>query len=304
MSKTLIAKISLIIIAIGWGATFLPIQKALYYINVPSFLFFRFLFSGIFMYLASLEFGLKFDKSSLIFGVILGFFMFLDFIFQIYALKFTYSSTVAFIIGLNIVIVPFLVCFFFKIKLSLKAILSAFLAVVGLFLLSNTKGFGLGLGEALALISAFAYAFHVIYTGKFVKNCNIYALLIVQFFTVSFLTLIYAILFAKTTPNSYKILGGFEIWLSLNFIYILIFTVIFATIIAFFVQTKAQIYLSPTQTALILSLEPVSAGFIGYFIGKELLSTAQIFGAVLIIISILVSELNFAKFIGKFTSKI
>lgn len=304
MSKTLIAKISLIIIAIGWGATFLPIQKALNYINVPSFLFFRFLLSGILMYLSSLKFGLKFDKASLIFGIILGFFMFLDFIFQIYALKFTYSSTVAFIIGLNVVIVPFLMFFLFKFGISFKAILSAILAVIGLFLLSNTKGFSLGLGEALALVSAFAYAFHVVYTGKFVKNCNIYALLIVQFFTVSFFTLIYAIFLAKPSSSSYQILGGFEIWLSINFIYILLFTVLFATIIAFFVQTKAQIYLSPAQTALILALEPVSAGFIGYFIGKELLSISQIFGAVLIILSILVSELNFTKFIHKFTRKI
>lgn len=114
MSKTLIAKISLILIAIGWGGTFLPIQRALEHINVPSFLFFRFLFSGIFMYLASYKFGLKFDKISLKFGIVLGVFMFFDFIFQIHALKFTYSSTVAFIIGLNVVIVPFLTCFLFK----------------------------------------------------------------------------------------------------------------------------------------------------------------------------------------------
>ncbi|NLK65861.1 MAG: DMT family transporter [Campylobacteraceae bacterium] len=292
MSKTLLAKISLILIAIGWGGTFLPIQMTLEYINVPSFLFFRFLFAGVLMWLVSLKFGLKFDKNSIKFGLILGVFMFLDFIFQISALNFTFSSTVAFIIGLNVVIVPFLIFFIFKFELKFKVIVSAVLATAGLFLLSGTKGLSLGFGEALALISAFAYALHVVYTGRFITKSNIYALLITQFFTVSFLTLFYAIFFASPSESSQNILGGFEIWLDVRFIYILLFTVLFATIIAFFVQTKAQIYLTPSQTSLILTLEPVSAGFIGYFIGKEFLSLAQILGAVLILSAILISELK------------
>lgn len=295
MSKTTISKIALIIIATGWGGTFLPIQKALEYINVPSFLFFRFLFSGILMWLISLKFGLKFDKNSLKFGIILGVFMFLDFIFQIYALKFTYSSTVAFIIGLNIVIVPFLTFFIFKFHLNFKSIFSAILASVGLFLLSGSKGLGLGIGEILALVSAFSYAFHVAFTGKFVKNCNIYALLVAQFFTVSILSFIYALFFSTQSSSSLSILGGFEIWIDIRFVYILLFTVLFATIMAFFVQTKAQIYLTPSQTAIILALEPVSAGFIGYFIGKEFLNLAQILGALLILGAILISEINLNK---------
>lgn len=121
---------------------------------------------------------------------------------------------------------------------------------------------------------------------------------------MSFLTLIYALFFAKNSLDSLNLLGGFEIWLDIKFLYMIIFTAVFATVVAFFVQTKAQIYLSPTETSLILILEPVSAGFIGYFIGNELLSKAQIIGAILIIIAILINELNLVKFIRKFTRKI
>lgn len=304
MTNTQIAKISLITVAIAWGATFLPIQYMLKNINVPSFLFFRFLISAILLCIISLKIGIKFDKTSTKFGVILGIFMFLDFMFQTYALNYTFSSTVAFIIGLNVVIVPFLMYFIFKIHLSFNAILGAVMAVLGLFLLSGTSGLRLGFGEVLSLISAFAYALHVVYTGRFARACNIYILLITQFFTMSFLTLIYALFFATPSKNSLNLFGGFEIWLSINFIYMIIFTAVFATVIAFFVQTKAQIYLTPAQTSLILILEPVSAGFIGYFIGNELLSKAQIFGAILIITAILINELNLTKFIRKFTRRI
>ena len=304
MTNTQIAKISLITIAIAWGATFLPIQYMLKNINVPSFLFFRFLISAILLWIISLKIGIKFDKISTKFGVVLGIFMFLDFMFQTYGLNYTFSSTVAFIIGLNVVIVPFLMYFIFKIHLSFNAILGALMAVLGLFLLSGTSGLRLGFGEVLSLISAFAYALHVVYTGRFARTCNIYILLITQFFTMSFLTLIYALFFATPSKNSLNLFGGFEIWLSINFVYMIIFTAVFATVIAFFVQTKAQIYLTPAQTSLILILEPVSAGFIGYFIGNELLSTAQIFGAILIIPAILINELNLTKFIRKFTRRI
>lgn len=162
MKNAKIAKISLILIAIGWGATFLPIQYLLKNINVPSFLFFRFLVSGLLLWLIAFKLGVKFDKISAKFGVILGVFMFLDFMFQTYGLNYTFSSTVAFIIGLNVVIVPFLMRFMFRIKLSLNAILGAFMAVFGLFLLSGTSGLKLGFGEILSLISAFAYALHVV----------------------------------------------------------------------------------------------------------------------------------------------
>ncbi|MSN96258.1 DMT family transporter [Campylobacter sp. FMV-PI01] len=301
MSKILVAKFSLIIVAMSWGATFLPIQKMLKYINVPSFLFFRFLIAGSLLLIFALKFRAKFDKNSIKFGAILGIFMFFDFIFQTYALNYTFSSTVAFIIGLNVVIVPFLL---FKTFLNLNSILSAIFAFFGLFLLSGAKGFSIGFGEFLSLISAFAYAFHVIFTGKFAKKTDILPLLISQFFTMSLFCFIYALFFAEPTNGAFNLIGGFEIWLSLNFVYIIIFTSFFATVVAFFVQTKAQIYLNPTQTSLILTLEPVAAGFIGYFIGGENLNLTQILGSVLIIFAILMSELNLIKFIRKFTRKI
>ena len=54
-------------------------------------------------------------------------------------------------------------------------------------------------------------------------------------------------------------------------------------------QTWAQKYTSAAKTAVIFTLEPVSAGIIGYFFGEHL-NSLQIFGAVLIIIGILISE--------------
>ena len=118
-NKTLLSDFALVFVAISWGATFMLVQNAINKIDVFSFLFWRFLISAILMWLISLKFELKFDKKSLIYGGILGIFLFLGFAFQTLALKYTLSSSVAFITGIYVVLVPFLMLVFFIILAEL-----------------------------------------------------------------------------------------------------------------------------------------------------------------------------------------
>lgn len=151
------ADIALIVVAIVWGATFLPMANALKTNGVFVMLFCRFFLSAIFMGFVALKFANKFDKKSVIYGVILGAVLFLSFATQTYALKLTFSSSVAFITGLECVIVPFMAAIFFKNKISIFAIFGAMIAIFGLWLLSGAT-LALGSGEALALICAIFYA--------------------------------------------------------------------------------------------------------------------------------------------------
>ena len=129
--------IALIVVAVVWGATFLPMANALKTNGVFVMLFCRFFLSAIFMGFVALKFANKFDKKSVIYGVILGAVLFLSFATQTYALKLTFSSSVAFITGLECVIVPFMAAFIFKNKISVFAILGAIVAIFGLWLLSG-----------------------------------------------------------------------------------------------------------------------------------------------------------------------
>lgn len=289
MKKKFISDIALIFVAVSWGATFIPVQNATGVIDVYSFLFWRFLLASILMFLISFSFGLKFEKSSIFGGLVLGLFLFCGFAFQTFALKFSFSSTVAFITGINVVIVPFLLVVFFKDKLSIFAFLGAFIALIGLYFISGAS-VKIDAGEILSVICAVAYALQIAFTGYFAKRTNIFALVIFQFITVSVLSLILAIfvndeIFADTSV----IFGGLQFSTHFYFIFAVITTTIFATVFAFFVQTWAQKYTSAAKTAVIFTLEPVSAGIIGYFFGEHL-NSLQIFGAVLIIIGILISE--------------
>lgn len=286
--------LGLLFVAIVWGCTFVPVQGALHSGDVFSFLFWRFLAASIFTYLACLRFGVKFDRGTIGRGVFCGLMLFCDFSCQTIALDYALSSTVAFILGLNVVIVPFLMLAFFGKKVGASAFGGAVLALLGLYFLSGASGaVGFGIGERLTLVSAFAYALHIVFTGVCARKSNLYGFVIVQFICVCVCALIAAVF----TPHAefegeIKILGNLIFSPSFDFVFALVLTSIFATVAAFVIQTMAQNRgVSEIKTVLIFALEPVSAGIMGYAFGEKL-SALQILGAALILAGILLSELG------------
>jgi drug/metabolite transporter (DMT)-like permease len=76
------------------------------------------------------------------------------------------------------------------------------------------------------------------------------------------------------------------------FMQALIATVLFATIFAFLVQTIMQKFTTPAKTAIIFTMEPVSAGIFGYYLADESFVLSQIAGAMLIVSGMLIAELG------------
>ena len=286
--------LGLLFVAIVWGCTFVPVQRALHSGDVFSFLFWRFLAASIFTYLACLRFGVKFDRGTIGRGVFCGLMLFCDFSCQTIALDYALSSTVAFILGLNVVIVPFLMLAFFGKKVGASAFGGAVVALLGLYFLSGASGaVRFGIGERLTLVSAFAYALHIVFTGVCARKSNLYGFVIVQFLCVCVCALIAAV-FAPHAEfeGEIKVLGNLIFSPSFDFVFALVLTSIFATVAAFVIQTMAQNRgVSEIKTVLIFALEPVSAGIMGYAFGEKL-GALQIFDAALILAGILLSELG------------
>lgn len=281
MRKGVLADLALIFIAIMWGITFLPMAKALQSNGVFTILFYRFAFASILLLPFWFMWGRTgFSWASLGRGAVLGLFLFLGFATQTFALKYSLSSAVAFITGLNVIFVPFIVLVLFKQALSVYAKIGAALAAVGLYFLSAAE-FGLGLGEVLSTLCAIFYSFHIIYIGRFAPKSELYTLVLTQFIAVALLSFVGAFWLENK---------AIAVWNEI-FIFTLIITTFFATFVAFLVQNWAQKYTSAVKTALIFTLEPVSAGLIGYFFGERL-SPLQLMGAFMILAGIILSELG------------
>jgi len=281
--KELGADFLLLMVAIAWGSTFFVVQAAVNETPVYTFIFWRFFLAGLLMTAISFKQLRYLNWDVLKAGTLLGLFMFLGYAFQTFALTYTYSSTVGFITGLNVIIVPFISYLIFKHKASMFSSLGAIIASVGLYFLTLNSEIGFSLGELYAFICAIMFALHIVFTGYLSRKHNVYLLVSIQFLMVALCSLI----------------GGFVLEGSIVppridglFINAIAITVIFATIFAFWVQTAMQRFTTAAKTAIIFTMEPVSAGIFGYYFANELLTFSQICGAVMILGGMLIAELG------------
>jgi len=79
--------------------------------------------------------------------------------------------------------------------------------------------------------------------------------------------------------------SGAQVWLALAV------TAVLASAAGFLVQTRAQREVSPTNTAVILTMEPVFAGLFGFLLAGERLQARGWAGACCILAGMLVAEL-------------
>ncbi|MGB6328940.1 MAG: DMT family transporter [Halarcobacter sp.] len=276
----------LLTVAISWGVTFLMVQDAIKTVPVYAFLFFRFGIATILMAIISYKYFKELNKEAIIYGVILGIFLFSGFATQTFGLSFTKSSIIAFLTGLNVIIVPFLAFILFKQHVRPMVLIGSILAVFGLYLLTMSGELKIGTGELLGLICAAFFALQIVFTDKYSKKVNVFMLVLFQFLTVTILSLIFSLSLDSVTFN-----------LDFNYIFLkaVLITAVVATVYAFLIQTYMQQFTTPTKTAVIFSMEPVSAGVYGYFVGNEILTSIQLTGAILIIFAVILAEIKFKK---------
>lgn len=276
----------LLTVAVAWGVTFLMVQDAIETVPVYAFLFWRFGIATILMAIIAYRYFKETTIQTIIFGVILGIFLFSGFATQTFGLAFTKSSIIAFLTGLNVIIVPFIAYVIFKQHVRKMVFVGSVVAVIGLYLLTMSGSLTLGVGEILGLICAAFFALQIAFTDIYSKKVNVFMLVLFQFITVTILSLLFSLSLDDVTFN-------------LNFDYIflkaVIITSIFATVYAFLIQTYMQQFTTPTKTAIIFAMEPVSAGIFGYFVGNEILTTIQIYGAILIVFAVILAELKLKK---------
>jgi len=158
--------------------------------------------------------------------------------------------------------------------------LGALLAAVGLALLSLQQ-LEVRRGDALVLGCAVAFAVHILLLGRYAPCFDSYRLAVWQLATIGALALAWAAL-----SGDLAVPGSAGVWAALAI------TAVAASAGAFLVQTRAQREVSPTRTAVILTMEPVFAGLFGFLLAGERLAARGWLGAGLILAGMLVAELG------------
>ncbi len=290
MKSSIPADVSLLFVALIWGATFVVVQNAISFLEPLTFNAVRFTIAAILLGLWLILFErnqLKsMDLKLISAGCILGFWLFIGYGFQTLGLVYTTSSKAAFITGLSVVMVPLFTVLLLRKRLLINAYIGVFTATFGLYLLTMTDVAGLNFGDGLVFICAIGFALQILLTGKYTSKYPTLLLTVVQIGTVAFLSIISSFIF-EDWKQAFEptILFTTEVAMAL------IITAIFATALAFLIQTKFQKYTTPTRVALIFAMEPVFAAITGYLWAGDRLSLSAMLGCLLIFAGMIFAEI-------------
>lgn len=280
MSKTRLAAISLLAVGFGWGAAFVLMKDAIAQQPLMDFLGSRFLLAALLMAAARPRLIAKIQVSDLKAGVPLGALLAAGFVTQTIGLELTTAAISGFLTGLYVVLTPVFGWLIFRKKLDRKLGIAIAFAVGGLAVLSGTAGSEISfqIGQLWLIACAIIFAFHILLLGRFSRGRDSYNLTFIQIATVGVLCLGFGSLDGYSPPQSE------EVWFAI------IFTAVFATVIAFWVQTWAQSILDSSRVALYLTSEVAYAAVIAVAVGQEVLSVSAILGGALMLVAMLVVE--------------
>jgi drug/metabolite transporter (DMT)-like permease len=281
------AEAALAIVAIIWGATFVVVKQALADISTIYFLFLRFTLASVCLLLLFAPGFRKMQwretRRGLGGGAVAGIFLWLGYILQTVGLKYTTAGNSGFLTGLYIVLVPLIGALIFRKRPGVRELAGIAAATAGMIVMtlpSLAANLRMNRGDLLTLACAVAFAFHLLIVGYYSQRERTEAVAVGQIACAAALS---GIALRVERPHA--------VW-SHAVIVAIVLTAIFATAVAFALQTWGQRYTTATRTALIFALEPVVALVTAVALGGEALTIYAVAGGALILAGILAVEMK------------
>lgn len=297
--KKYTGEIALLFNTLIWGGTFALIKNALNDVSPMMFLGLRFGIASLIFLPFVYSHLIKTDLKTLTAGAILGAFYFSGFAAQTFGLNLTTATKSGFITGTFVVFIPILQLIIEKRKPKWFNVVSVIIVLIGLIMLSSKGenvfdfisqlGMDFNLGDLLTLTCALLFAFQVVYVDIFTKKYDYLPMVFVQLFITGIGGFLFSFIFSLASVEQ------FALTINSKVIIALLYTAIFASIVATVIQLKFQKTVSPTKAGIIFSIEPIFAAVFAYFLLSEKISNFGLVGCALIFIGLLVSEIFTVK---------
>jgi drug/metabolite transporter (DMT)-like permease len=283
------ADLTLLIVSVIWGSAFVAQRVAGQMGSVYLFNGTRYLLAALIVLPLAICVGrassltgqvinLTYSRDQYKWMFIAGFLLFVGSGLQQAGMVYTTAGNAGFITSLYVVLVPFALFFVWREKPHWMSIVAVVLAGAGAFLLSTGGRFEVKAGDALELVGALFWTFHVIVLGKFAAKFEAISFSVGQLFVCAILNLGIGLFIEPMISFSWPLL------------YAVAYTAFFSLGLCYTLQVWAQRHTPPADAALILSLESVFAVISGWLILNEKLILIQIFGCVLIFIAVVLSQ--------------
>jgi drug/metabolite transporter (DMT)-like permease len=260
-----------------WGWTFVVVKNAISQYPTLPFLQLRFLLA--FVVMAILVRRLP-TRKELLFGLVIGVVLAAGYLTQTLGLNLIAPGNAGLITGLLVLFTP-LIDRLFGVPLRFRTIIAVIVAVIGIGMLTGGPS-GFGLGDVLVVVCAVLFALHIVLLGRWSPGLSSAPLTMVQMGAC-------ALLF--TAGGSWSLRApSTDVWIAI------VITGVFASALAYFVQTWAQAHIDASRTALIIAMEPAWAVAASVLLAGQRFGLLQAAGAALVLAAIVGHELAPLKF--------
>lgn len=273
------AELLMVSVSLTWGSSYLLMKIGLDEIGPFNLIALRFGIAFICMVLIFLPRFRALTVPILANGVLMGVLLFLIFSGLVNGVNHTTASMAGFLASTTVIIVPILESILKRRLPNRSVILSIFLAIIGLYLLTVKDTFALNRGSAYCLLAAMFYAIYIIVLDRIAKNEDTFLISIIQLGVASLLGSLFML--GVETPSLPETPGQWGAIISLGLI---------CSAYGFVVQPIAQRYTSPEKIGLIFSLEPVFSAILSYIFLHEVLNVRGYIGAALIFSGVVLSK--------------
>lgn len=277
------ADLILLTVALIWGSGFVAQRIAAAHLTPLMYNGMRFLLGALVILPLTAQRLRQLTRAEWRGGALAGVLLFGASFLQQTGLRFTTAGKAGFITGLYVILVPLLLALIWQRSPRPSAWIASLLATGGLFLLSSPGRLALAPGDGWIVACAVVWAFHVILIGLLASETDALRLALVQFVVCGALSLGLALAWGRDSVAG-VVASGWAI----------IYSGVTSVGLGFSLQVVGQRRAPPTDAAVILSLESVSAAVFGWLLLGERLTTIQIVGCGLMLLGMLVAQLRTA----------
>jgi drug/metabolite transporter (DMT)-like permease len=268
--RNTLAVFSLFTVAAVWGAAFVLMKDAIEKQPFLDFLATRFIIAAAVMIAVKPGVLKAFNRHLVSRGLILGFLLSAAYITQTIGLELSTAAISGFLTGLYVVFTPLLAWLVSRAKVSPRIALGVILATFGLAFISY-NGASIEVSHIWLIVCALLFAAHIVGLSIYSPSQDPYALTVIQLVVVGIVCLVPAV------ADGYQAPSDFSVWFAV------LFTALFSTALAFFVQTWVQGIMDASRVSIILITEVLFTALLAVAIGQEQLELKTIFGGALML---------------------
>jgi len=288
VNKYFFSLVCAIITSILWGSAFVAQDMGMDFIGPHTFNVGRFLVGFLTLLPFFLLFEIKKIKKKKIdnrkafsYLVLLGFILGVGQALQQISLIYTDVANTGVFTVMYVLMVPFISYFIFSKKIHWSVWPAVVFCLIGGLLLSELKNISVRYGDMLSILSAFCWAFHIIYIRRTVEFFDFPITIAMSQCFVAFLFTILPMVIYENPSLANIFMDSYEI----------LYVGILSSGLAFLLQTYTLQNLTPAPAAIIFSLEGVFAALFAWLILDQFLNEIKILGIFLILFAVIFSQI-------------